>query len=95
MEVLKQKQFSPLPFSKQILIIFAGTSGVLDDMPVDQVRDFEQELYRYVEGSNPALLRSIMEKKVLDDNVKAEMNKVIREAKEAFVAERQAVGAGK
>jgi F-type H+-transporting ATPase subunit alpha len=40
-ELLKQGQFSPLPFSKQILIIFAGTSGVLDDMPVNQVRDFE------------------------------------------------------
>jgi F-type H+-transporting ATPase subunit alpha len=92
-EVLKQKQFSPLPFSKQILMIFAGTSGVLDDMPVDQVRDFEQELYKYVEGSNPGLLRTIMEKKVLDDSIKADMAKVIRECKEAFVAERQAVGA--
>jgi F-type H+/Na+-transporting ATPase subunit alpha len=94
-EVLKQKQFSPLPFSKQILMIFAGTSGVLDDMPVDQVRDFEQELYRYVETTNPALLRTIMEKKTLDDSLKAEMSKVIKDCKEAFVAERQAVGAGK
>src|SRR5512147_1630075 len=92
-ELLKQGQFSPLPFSKQILMIFAGTSGVLDDMPVDQVRDFEQELYKYVEGSNPALLRTIMEKKVLDDSIKADMAKVIRECKEAFVAARQAVGA--
>ncbi|HTM37895.1 MAG TPA: F0F1 ATP synthase subunit alpha [Terriglobales bacterium] len=87
-EVLKQKQFSPQPFSKQILIIFAGTSGVLDDMPVDQVRDFEQELYKYVDGANPSLLRTIMEKKVLDDSIKADMTKVIRECKEAFVAER-------
>ena len=94
-EVLKQKQYSPLPFSKQILIIFAGTSGVLDDMPVEQVRDFEQELYRYVEGANPGLLSTIMEKKVLDDSIKAEMTKVIKECKEAFVQEHQAVGAGK
>ena len=43
-EVLKQKQFSPLPFSKQILIIFAGTNGFFDDLPVDQVREFEAEL---------------------------------------------------
>jgi len=92
-EVLKQRQFSPLPFSKQILMIFAGTSGVLDDMPVDRVRDFEQELYKYVEGTNPGLLRTIMEKKVLDDSLKADMTKVIRECKEALVAERQAVGA--
>jgi F-type H+-transporting ATPase subunit alpha len=94
-EVLKQKQFSPLPFSKQILMIFAGTSGVLDDMAVDQVRDFEQELYRYVDSVNPALLRTIMEKKTLDDALKAEMAKVIKDCKEAFVAERQAVATGK
>ena len=90
-EVLKQKQFSPLPFSKQILIIFAGTNGFFDDLPVDQVRDFEAELYRYVDATNPALLRTIMEKKVLDDALKAEMTKVIKQCKEAFVAERQAV----
>jgi F-type H+-transporting ATPase subunit alpha len=42
-----------LPFSKQILIIFAGTGGFLDDLPVNQVRDFEQELYKYVDATNP------------------------------------------
>jgi F-type H+-transporting ATPase subunit alpha len=89
-EVLKQKQFSPLPFSKQILIIFAGTNGFFDDLPVDQVRDFEAELYKYVDATNPGLLRTIMEKKVLDDALKAEMSKVIKQSKEAFVAERQA-----
>jgi len=90
-EVLKQKQFSPLPFSKQILIIFAGTSGFFDDLPIDQVRDFEAELYKFVDATNPALLRTIMEKKILDDALKTEMTKVIKECKEQFVAERQAV----
>ena len=90
-EVLKQKQFSPLPFSKQILIIYAGTNGFLDDLAVDQVRDFEAQLYRYVDTANPALLRTIMEKKILDDTLKADMSKVIKECKEQFVAERQAV----
>jgi F-type H+-transporting ATPase subunit alpha len=92
-EVLKQKQFSPLPFSKQILVIFAGTNGLLDDLAIDQVRDFEAELYRYVETTNPGLLNTIMEKKVLDDALKGEMTRVIKECKETFVAERQAVGA--
>jgi len=89
-ELLKQGQFSPLPFSKQILIIFAGTSGVLDDMPVNQVRDFEMDLYKYVETTNPGLLNAIMEKKVLDDNLKAEMSRIIKEAKQQFVDSRQA-----
>jgi F-type H+-transporting ATPase subunit alpha len=90
-EVLKQKQFSPLPFSKQILIIFAGTNGFFDDLPVDQVRAFEADLYKYVDATNPGLLRTIMEKRVLDDALKAEMSKVIKQSKEAFVAERQAL----
>jgi len=92
-EVLKQKQFSPLPFSKQILVIFAGTSGAFDDLPVEQIRDFEAELYKYVDASHPGLLRTIMEKKVLDDSLKAEMTKVIKEAKDTFVADRKAVAA--
>jgi F-type H+/Na+-transporting ATPase subunit alpha len=90
-EVLKQKQFSPLPFSKQILIIYAGTSGFFDDIAVDQVRDFETELYKFVDTTNPGLLRTIMQKKILDDGRKAEMSRVIKECKEAFVAELQAV----
>jgi F-type H+-transporting ATPase subunit alpha len=85
-ELLKQGQFSPLPFSKQILIIFAGTGGFFDDMPVDQVRPFEKELYEYVDTTNPGLLQKIMEKKVLDDGLKAEMTKVIKECKEQFLA---------
>jgi len=94
-EVLKQKQFSPLPFSKQILIIYAGTNGFLDDLPVDQVRDFESELYKYVDTTNPGLLRTIMEKKILDDSLKGDMTRVIKECKETFVSQRQAVTAGK
>ena len=90
-EILKQGQFSPLPFSKQILIIFAGTSGFLDDLAVGQVRPFEAELYKFVDATNAGLLRTIMEKKILDDNLKAEMSKVIKEAKETFVAEQAAV----
>jgi F-type H+/Na+-transporting ATPase subunit alpha len=89
-EILKQGQFSPLPFSKQILIIFAGTNGFLDDMPVEQVRAFEAELYKFVDTTNAGLLRTIMEKKILDDNLKAELSRVIKEAKETFVAEQAA-----
>ena len=69
-EILKQGQYQPLPFSKQILIIYAGTQGLLDDMPVDQLRDFEKGLYDYVETSNPGVLSAIEEKKTLDDDLK-------------------------
>src|SRR5690242_1242906 len=90
-EVLKQDQYSPLPFSKQILIIMAGTGGFLDDMPVDQVRPFEKELYKYVESTNPGILRTIMEKKVLDDHLKSQLQSIIKEAKQQFAAQREAV----
>jgi F-type H+-transporting ATPase subunit alpha len=90
-EVLKQDQYSPLPFSKQILMILAGTGGYLDDMPIDQVRAFETELYKFVDTSNPALLRTVMEKKTLDDTLKNDLVNVIKECKERFTAEREAV----
>src|SRR5262249_21103879 len=88
-ELLKQAQFSPLPFSKQILMIFAGTGGFLDDLPVDQIRDFEAELYKYADTTNPGLLRTIMEKKVLDDGLKQQTTALLKEFKQQFVASRQ------
>ena len=90
-ELLKQNQFSPLPFSKQILIIFAGTGGFLDDLPVNQVRAFEKELYEYVDATNSGLLRTIMEKKILDDSLKAQLTDVIKQAKQQFVSSQEAV----
>ena len=90
-EILKQAQFSPLSFAKQIFIIFAGTSGALDDMPINQVLDFEKALYKYIDTTSPSLSKTILEKKVLDDNLKAEIARVIKEAKQQFVEERQAV----
>ena len=86
-ELLKQNQFSPLPFSKQILIIFAGTGGFLDDLPVNQVRDFEKELYEYVDATQAGLLRTIMEKKILDDGLKAAVDRCDQAGKAAVRGE--------
>ena len=65
-EVLKQDQYSPLPMARQIMIIYAGTKGFLDDLAVNRVRKFEAEFYRYMEKNLPSLERRIEEKKVLD-----------------------------
>ena len=94
-EVLKQPQFQPLSFSKQIAIIYAGTNGYLDDVPVEQVNAFEKSLFAHIDTMNPGLLKSIEDKKVLDDAVKADLNKTIKEAKERFVAENAAVAAAR
>src|SRR6202451_839093 len=89
-QILKQGQYQPLPFSKQILIIFAGTQGLLDDMEVSSLRDFEKGLYQYVETSNPGIYKGIEEKKTLDDELKASMTKTIKEYKGQFISEHQA-----
>ncbi len=89
-EILKQGQFAPLPVEKQVLILFAGTTGMLDDLPVDQCREFEMDLYKYVESVSPQTLRAISEKKQLDDPLKAEMSAVIGDFKKQFVARKQA-----
>ncbi len=92
-EILKQAQFEPLPFTKQVLIIYAGTNGFLDDLAVEQCRPFEKSLYNYVETLNPGLLKTMEEKKALDDALKADMNKTITAAKERFLAEAKGAGA--
>ncbi|HME08897.1 MAG TPA: F0F1 ATP synthase subunit alpha [Bryobacteraceae bacterium] len=84
-EILKQPQYSPLPVEKQVLIIFAGTTGLLDDIPVDQCRTFEGELLAFVENSAPALLQHIREKKTLDDALKTELQTTIKDFKTRFV----------
>src|SRR5438270_2306423 len=80
-EVLKQGQFEPLPASKQIIIIYAGTNGYLDDLAIADVRPFEKSLYQYVESMNPGLLTTIETKKALDDAIKADMNETLKDAK--------------
>jgi F-type H+-transporting ATPase subunit alpha len=90
-ELLKQGQYAPLSFAKQILIIYAGTNGFLDDLAVEDVLPFEKGLYQHVETVNPGLLKTILEKKALDDGLKADMQKILQEFKERFVAERQSV----
>ncbi|HEX5432063.1 MAG TPA: F0F1 ATP synthase subunit alpha [Bryobacteraceae bacterium] len=86
-EILKQGQYSPLPVEKQVLIIYAGTNGYLDDLPLDQCRDFERELYRFIENAHPGVLAGIREKKNLDDDLKSKMNAALKEFKQRFVQE--------
>jgi F-type H+/Na+-transporting ATPase subunit alpha len=89
-EILKQKQYAPLPVEKQILIIYAGVNGMLDDLPVEDLQRFEAELYRFVDNSQPGILQSIREKKTLDEALKAEINKLIAETKQRFLAQKPA-----
>ena len=94
-EILKQGQYAPLPMEKQVLIIYAGDQGFLDDLPVEQCRDFETELYKFIENAQPGILSAIREKKILDDDLKAKMNGALKEFKPRFVQGRTAAAAAK
>jgi F-type H+-transporting ATPase subunit alpha len=86
-EILKQKQYQPIAVEKQIAIIYAGTNGFLDDLPVSQCRLFEEELYRALDlKPGGGVLAKIKAKRVLDDEIKAELNAALKEFKERFVA---------
>src|ERR1700732_5160880 len=85
-EILKQDQYVPLSVEKQVLGIFVATSGLLDSVPVNEVRRFEKEMLQYVETSAPSILKNIAEKKALDDGIKAEIKKAVGEFKERFTA---------
>ena len=83
-EVLKQDQYAPIPVEKQIAIIFSGTNGLLDDLDVADCRPFEQYLYRFLDASHPGLLEKIRNRKTIDDEIKGELQRAIKEAKERF-----------
>jgi len=87
-ELLKQPQYKPLPVEKQVAIIFAGTKGLLDDLAVEDIRAFEVDLYRFLEGSRPGILQQIREKKQLDDSLQKELTTAINETKDRFRKER-------
>jgi len=65
-EVLKQDQYVPFPVEKQVLIIYAGNRGFLDELPVKKIRQYETELYAYMEKERPDVLRKIAEQKTID-----------------------------
>jgi F-type H+-transporting ATPase subunit alpha len=88
-EILKQDQFQPLSVEKQIVSIFAGTNGFLDDLAVEDCLPFEQALYEFMDSSYPALGKEIVEKRQLDDALRAEIRKMLEEFKAKFLAERK------
>src|SRR5437763_5847652 len=86
-EILKQGQYQPLPVEKQIMIIWAGTKGYLDDLPIEQCRKFEEELYRFMENAHRPLLDEIRTKKALDKDLTEKVKAVIEEFKARFLTE--------
>jgi F-type H+-transporting ATPase subunit alpha len=89
-EILKQGQYRPLTVEKQIIGIFAGTNGFLDDLALDDCGSFEQGLYEFVDSSYPKVGAGIREKRELNEELRADLRKVLEEFKAKFRAEHQA-----
>ncbi len=85
-EILKQPQYQPLPVEKQVAIVFAATNGYLDDIAVDRLRAYEDGLYQFLDSRYPAVLAAIVEKKVLDDDVRAQLTAALDEYRKDFAA---------
>ncbi len=83
-EILKQKQYTPLSVAKQILIIFAANRDYLNDYELSAIGKYEEELYTFVDDNHPGLLREISDKKVLTDEIEAQIIKVLDEFKAIF-----------
>lgn len=85
-EVLKQPPYSPLAVEKQVVIIFAGTKGYLDDIPTIAVTKFEAELYPYIEAKYPEIFEQIRTKKALDKEIEELLHKALKDFKATFAA---------
>jgi len=80
-ELLKQGQYQPMPVENQVISIFAGTNGYLDDVPVNRIRQFEEELLNYVTREHPKIQRDIVAKGKLDDELTTDLRNVLTKFK--------------
>jgi F-type H+-transporting ATPase subunit alpha len=89
-ELLKQGQYTPLSVERQILIIHAGTTGQLDELPVDTILAFEEALAKFADGRYPGIYRELTEKKEITEPLRGQMDQCIAECKAEFLATHKA-----
>ena len=87
-EILKQPQYLPLAVEKQVMIVYAATKGFLDSVAIEDVRRYEEELYRFLETRHAAVLSGIAEKKIIDDEMKAAIEAALKDFGQHFAAVR-------
>jgi F-type H+-transporting ATPase subunit alpha len=85
-EILKQDQYVPMPVEKQVLSLYVATSGLLDAVPVGEVRRLEREFLQFVETNYPSILKNIAAKKALDDAIRTEVKTALDAFQERFTA---------
>jgi len=85
-EILKQDQYVPLPMEDQVLLLFAGSQGHLDDVPVEALKKFEAEFVSFMKDRKSDMRNEIRDKKAIDDTLKEKLNGAVAEFKKGFVA---------
>ena len=85
-ELLKQDQYVPMSMVEQVLVLFAATQGFLDDIPVESVKKFEEEVLRFMKDSKAAVMKELGDKKAIDDELKPKMIAALEDFKKAFQA---------
>jgi F-type H+-transporting ATPase subunit alpha len=85
-EVLKQRQYVPMPIEKQVIMLYLGTSGFLDQLPIDRVLPFEKEFLEMTETRHKDLLDTIAEKKELTDDIIKRIQTIAKEFMDTFSA---------
>ncbi|HEY6727323.1 MAG TPA: F0F1 ATP synthase subunit alpha [Polyangiaceae bacterium] len=88
-ELLKQGQYVPLAVEKQVVIIYAGIKGYADELPVDSLKSYEQELFAYIDKKAPELFENLRKKPELTDDLVALLDKTLKQFTKQFVASRQ------
>jgi len=85
-EILKQPQYQPLAMEKQVSILFAGTKGFLDELPIDMLADYEKELYTYIETNEPSIFSELKEKQEISSSLQEKMKKTFTTFGDTFKA---------
>ncbi len=87
-EILKQRQYQPLSMEKQVTILFAGTKGFLDSLPVHLLADYEEELYRYIEMNEPSIFTELQEKQSISSELDQKFRATLKSFGSTFKAAR-------
>jgi F-type H+/Na+-transporting ATPase subunit alpha len=85
-EILKQPQYAPLPMEKQVTILYAGANGYLDPLPIETMKDYENEMYSYIESNDPSIFADLKEQEEFTDAIKEKLNKALDAFGETFKA---------
>jgi F-type H+-transporting ATPase subunit alpha len=85
-EVLKQPQYQPLSLDHEVAILYAGSRGLLDDVAVGKIFEFEQKLFQFLDASHPEIGKSVRETNELSPETEQKLNAAIRQFKQTFGA---------